>query len=100
MTFPRRTILAAAILSPLAALPLAGQEAKLAKGQVTKIDESAGKMTVKHGPIPSLEMDSMTMVFRVAEPAMLRSVKPGDRIEFDAARVNGAITITKLRKAR
>jgi Cu/Ag efflux protein CusF len=67
-------------------------------GQVMKIDESAGKITLKHGPIKNLEMDSMTMVFRVKEPAMLKAVKVGDNVKFEAERVDGAITVTKIRK--
>jgi Cu/Ag efflux protein CusF len=43
-------------------------------------------------------MDSMTMVFRVADPSMLDRMKAGDRIEFEAERVNGAITVTKIGK--
>ena len=65
-------------------------------GEVTKIDESAGKLTIKHGPIPNLDMDSMTMVFRVNEPDMLKQVKVGDKIKFEADRVNGAITVTQM----
>jgi Cu(I)/Ag(I) efflux system protein CusF len=72
----------------------------MAKGEVVKIDKSAGKITLKHGPIKNLDMDSMTMVFRVADPAMLDKVKAGEKIEFEAARVNGAITVTKIGKAR
>ena len=69
-------------------------------GEVTKVDESAGKVTVKHGPIAKLDMEPMTMVFRVAEPDMLKAVKPGDKIKFDADRVNGAITITEMKKTK
>lgn len=43
-------------------------------------------------------MDAMTMVFRVADPAMLEKVNAGDKIEFEADRVNGAITVTKIGK--
>lgn len=68
-------------------------------GQVTKIDESAGKITLKHGPIKNLDMDSMTMVFRVKDPAMLKTVKVGDRVKFEAERVNGAITVVRMQKA-
>jgi Cu/Ag efflux protein CusF len=60
----------------------------MVKGEVVKVDKAAGKVTLKHGPIKKLDMDSMTMVFRVAEPAMLDKVKAGDRIEFEADRVN------------
>lgn len=68
----------------------------MVKGEVVKVDKAAGKVTLKHGPIKKLDMDGMTMVWRVADPAMLDKVKPGDHIEFDADRVNGALTVTKI----
>lgn len=71
-----------------------------ASGEVVKIDKSAAKITLKHGPIKTLDMDAMTMVFRVADPAMLDAVKPGDKVRFEAGRVNGAITITVMEKAK
>ena len=38
-------------------------------GEVKKIDEGAGKITLKHGPAKSLGMeDPMTMVYRVKAP--------------------------------
>jgi Cu/Ag efflux protein CusF len=73
----------------------------LIDGQVTKIDPSAAKITIKHGPIPKLDMDvGMTMVFALSDPKILSTVKTGDRIKFDAERVNGQLTVTKLQKAR
>ncbi len=73
-------------------------DGNLVKAEVVKVDKSAGKVTLKHGPIKNLDMDSMTMVFRVADPSMLDKVKAGDRIEFEADRINGAITVTKIGK--
>ena len=73
----------------------------LIDGQVTKVDPSAAKITIKHRPIPKLDMDvGMTMNFAVSDPKMLATVKAGDRIKFDAERVNGQITLTKLQKSR
>jgi Cu(I)/Ag(I) efflux system periplasmic protein CusF len=70
-------------------------------GEVTKVDEAAGKITIKHGPIKKFDMDEgMTMVFRAGDPAMLRAVKPGDRVRFVPDRVNGQFTVTKIDKAR
>ncbi|MBN8943501.1 MAG: copper-binding protein [Rhizobiales bacterium] len=69
-------------------------------GEVVKIEAERGRITLKHGPIANLEMDGMTMVFRVADPAMLQQVREGDRVRFDAERVNGAITITRMQRAR
>jgi Cu/Ag efflux protein CusF len=70
-------------------------------GQVTKVDQGAGKITIKHGPIRKLGMDQgMTMVFRAGDPAMLKSVKAGDKIKFAPDLVDGQFTVTKIRKAK
>lgn len=90
-----RTLLSVA-LAVFFAVGTVWADGDMVKGEVVKIDKSAGKITLKHGPIKNLDMDSMTMVFRVADPAMLDKVKAGEKIEFEAARVNGAITITKI----
>jgi Cu/Ag efflux protein CusF len=44
--------------------------------------------------------DGMTMVFRVKDPAMLKQVKPGDDVRFDADRVDGAFTVIELEKGK
>ncbi|ARQ02160.1 copper-binding protein [Pseudorhodoplanes sinuspersici] len=73
----------------------------LVDGQVTKVDASAGKLTIKHGPLKKLGMDEgMTMVFRAQDPAMLKAVKVGDKIKFDADKVNGQFTVTKIEKTK
>ena len=76
-------------------------QAEVLDGQVTKIDESAGKITIRHGPIKKFDMDDgMTMVFRALDPAMLKAVKPGDKVKFEADRVNGQFTVMKIQKAK
>jgi Cu/Ag efflux protein CusF len=70
-------------------------------GQVTKIDSAAGKITIRHGPMKKFDMDDgMTMVFRVQDPAMLKSVKVGDKIKFDADRIDGQFTVTRIETAK
>jgi Cu/Ag efflux protein CusF len=69
-------------------------------GQVKKVDESAGKMTIKHDAITNLDMGAMTMVFKASNPAMLKSVKPGEKIEFSADTVNGQLTVMKIEKKK
>jgi Cu/Ag efflux protein CusF len=68
------------------------------EGTVQKIDTTQGKITLKHGPIKNLDMDAMTMVFAAGDPGMLKGLKVGDKVRFEADRVNGRITITKLSK--
>ena len=75
-------------------------EARLAEGTVKKIDKSAGKLTIAHGPLESLGMPAMTMVFRAAEPGMLDQVKAGDKIRFAVEKVGGALTVTSLEPAQ
>lgn len=67
-------------------------------GTVRKIDENAGKVTVAHGPIDNLDMPAMTMVFRVADEAMLQQMNAGDDIEFVVERRNGKLTIIELKQ--
>jgi Cu(I)/Ag(I) efflux system protein CusF len=95
------TLVAASVLAlSTLALPSVAQ-AQMLDGQVTKIDQSAGKITLKHGPIKKLDMDEpMTMVFRVQDPAMLKQVKVGDKVRFDANRINGQFTVTRIEKAK
>lgn len=74
--------------------------AALTPGEVKKVDKDAGKVTIKHGPLENLGMPAMTMVFRVKDPAMLDQVKEGDKINFAADKVNGAMTVTRVEPAR
>ena len=70
-------------------------------GEVKKIDEGAGKITLKHGPAKSLGMDEpMTMIYRVKDPAMLKQVKVGDKVSFEAENVDNRYTVTKLQKTK
>jgi Cu/Ag efflux protein CusF len=72
----------------------------MVSGTVEKVDAAQSKITIDHGPIPNLNMDAMSMVFRAADPAMLKQVKQGDKVQFSADRVNGQITVTKIQKAK
>jgi len=73
----------------------------LIDGQVTKVDQSAGKISIRHGPAKRLGMEQgMTMVYKAQDPTMLKAVKAGDKIKFDAEQVNGQFTVTKIEKAR
>ncbi|MBN9055812.1 MAG: copper-binding protein [Rhizobiales bacterium] len=74
--------------------------AQMVDGEVTKVDEAAGKMTSKHGPLKKFDMDAMTMVFRANDPARLKKVKPGDNIRFEPDKINGQFTVMKIEKKK
>jgi len=88
-------------LSLFVSLAASAQDA-MVKGEVKKIDQTAGKITLNHGPIKNLDMtdENMTMVFRVQDPAMLKQVKVGDKVQFEAERAPAGITITKIQKGK
>jgi len=73
----------------------------LTDGVVRKVDTAANKITIKHGPMKKFDMeDGMTMVYAVKDPALLKSVKAGDKIKFDADHTNGQYIVTKIEKAK
>ena len=82
--------------APSAAAPAAA----MSEAEVRKVDKPAGKITLKHGPIPNIEMPPMTMVFNAAEPAMLDRVKAGDKVRFTADKVGGQYTVTRIEPAK
>lgn len=109
-------ILAAGILM-LGALPLGAQStdhsahasatARIAQapdsmtdGEVRKVDKDAKKITLRHGPIPNLDMPPMTMVFQAKNPALLDQVKPGDKVKFSAEKVGSQYVVTHIEHAR
>jgi Cu(I)/Ag(I) efflux system protein CusF len=92
-------VLAGVFALAAAASPVAVSQTSMIDGQVMKIDESAGKITLKHGPIKKFDMEEgMTMVFRAQDPAMLKAVKVGDKVKFEADKVNGQFTVMKIQK--
>ncbi len=70
------------------------------EGEVRKVDREQGKVTLKHGPIVNLDMPGMTMVFKAADPKLLDSVKPGDKVKFAADNINGTLTVTAIESVK
>lgn len=95
-------VAAGVVALTIAALPSAAMaQSEMVDGLVTKVDPSAGKITVRHGPLKKFDMDDgHTMVFRANDPAMLKAVKAGDKVKFEPDRVNGQFTIMKIQKVK
>jgi len=70
------------------------------QGEVRRVDNDTKKVTLRHGPIPNLEMPEMTMVFQVTDEKMLQGLKAGDKVRFKADRVGGQYTVTALEPVR
>ncbi|MBP0625090.1 copper-binding protein [Cupriavidus consociatus] len=72
----------------------------LVDGEIRKVDKEAGKLTIKHGPIKSLDMPSMTMVYPVRDAAMLDQVQTGDKVRFRADNHAGKFVVTEIQSVR
>lgn len=95
----RRCLAALATLPVLAAVPaLWAAPSAPVRGEVRRVDAAGGRITLKHGPIPELELPAMTLVYRVQDPALLAQVKPGDTVTFTADRIDGQYVVTSLKR--
>jgi Cu/Ag efflux protein CusF len=77
------------------AAPAPARQLPLARGEVLEVNRQEASVLVKHGPIPSLGMDPMTMEFLVPDAKLLAQLKPGDKIRFAAAWKKGDYVITR-----
>jgi Cu(I)/Ag(I) efflux system protein CusF len=85
-----------AAASTPAAHAAADSSANMATAEVRRIDLRAGKITLRHGEIKSLDMPPMTMVFQAVDPGMLQGLKVGDQVLFEADQVLGAYRVTRI----
>lgn len=90
--------LVAVSAATLAAVALAA--APMAEGEVRTVDAKAKTITLKHGPIPNVDMGPMTMTFPVKDAALLAKVKAGDKIKFAAEKVGADIVVTAIEPAK
>jgi Cu(I)/Ag(I) efflux system periplasmic protein CusF len=57
-------------------------------GVVREVKADAGKLTIAHGPMPTLNWPAMVMDFDLADPALAKKVKVGDQIRFKLRQVS------------
>ena len=69
-------------------------------GEVRKVDKANGRITLKHGEIPNINMGPMTMVFGVKSPALLDKVAAGDKVKFRVEEIKGDYVVTAIEKAK
>jgi Cu(I)/Ag(I) efflux system protein CusF len=82
--------------APLVDMPPSGFKPN--EGIVFAVDRPAREITIRHGELPEIDMPPMTMVFNVADEALLARVKGGDKVKFRTGLVNGRFTVTKIQR--
>lgn len=88
----------AVVAAPPAPTAPSAQPTQMAEAEVRKIDREAKKITLKHGPIKSLDMPSMTMVFQVRDDKLLDKLTAGEKIKFTAEQQQGAFVVTSVER--
>ncbi|MNQ40307.1 Cation efflux system protein CusF precursor [compost metagenome] len=73
--------------------------APLSQGEVRKIDLAGQKITLRHGPIDSVGMPPMTMVFGVRDAALLEGISVGDKVRFQVEQQGSQFVVTELQTA-
>jgi Cu(I)/Ag(I) efflux system protein CusF len=71
----------------------------MADGEIRRVDKAQGKLTIRHGPIPNLDMPPMTMVFQAKDRAVLEQLQVGDKVRFRAEKEGSAYVVIDVRKA-
>ena len=93
-------ISALAISAALPVVAFAQTTPSMTDGEVRKIDQEAGKVTIKHGEIKHLDMPGMTMVFTAKDKAILDNVKTGDKVKFMVVSDAGKMVVTEIQPAQ
>jgi len=65
---------------------------------VRKIDVAQTKITLKHAAISNIGMPAMTMVFKVADKALLTGLTVNDEVLFAVEKQGSALVVTALEK--
>lgn len=95
-----RRVAVGALLMAMLGIGAAAQDATI-NGEVKKIDEGSGSITLKQGPAPSLGFkEDMTLIYSVRDRAMLKQVKVGDTVKFEAESGDSGFMITRMQKGR
>jgi Cu/Ag efflux protein CusF len=97
----KRSYIAAGLGLVIAAVTAYGHDGRPAvNGVVTEVDQAAGTVTLDHDEIPNLQMAAMTMAWTVKDRAMLKGLKAGDKVKFEAEEVDGQPKVVEIEKAK
>lgn len=67
----------------------AGSVTHRGEGSIEAVDAARGTVTLAHAPIASLKWPAMSMEFRVKDPVLIGTLKPGQKIAFEFVEAGG-----------
>ncbi len=79
--------------------PVAGarQQTHTAIGTVKKADAKAGKVTLQHGPVASLNWPAMTMAFKVKDKELWPKLEDGKKVEIEFTKQGADYVVTGVK---
>lgn len=83
---------------PGMSMPASATKTGKGTGVITEIDAAGGTLTIKHRPIASLGWPAMTMGFKAKPASLLKGLRVGQKIGFDANQGSGLPEVTAIRK--
>src|SRR5213594_1113111 len=66
-------------------------------GTVKKVDPAGGKVTIAHGPIPTMKWPAMNMTFTVKDKALLGKFSQDKKVEFEFVEQESNYVITSVK---
>ena len=69
-------------------------------GVVTKVDKTAGTITLRHAEVKAVRMPAMTMAYQAKDRALLDKVAAGDKVGFTLAQQKDGYLVDAIEKKR
>lgn len=69
-------------------------------GEIKRVNMDTKKITIAHGPLKAFDMPAMTMAFPVKDPALLGTVKQGDKVRFALEKEGEDLVITRVESVK
>ena len=66
-------------------------------GTVKKVDAAGGKVTIAHGPIPTMKWPAMNMTFTVKDKALLAKFSQDKKVEFEFVQQGSDYVVTSVK---
>ena len=95
-----RILLASLAIAFAAPAFAANHTGEFIAGEVRKVDKDSKKITLKHEEIRHLDMPPMSMVFQVADAAVLDKFKAGDKVRFKAVNEGGRYVVVEIQAVK